>query len=133
VTSSIHVQELFRNIRTNYNVEMTGLSVNRVASSPQTISLEGWKKVSQDLEILQYSLEVTQLSMALHRLYGSVAATLRSCNHHIPDLVTAIARLKNRRITVMKHIYQEEYLAQFTSQVPSIPPIVTKTNCNKLY
>ena len=110
-TSSIHVQELFRNIYANYNIEMTGLLVNRVASSPQTISPEGWKKVSQDPEILQYSLEVTQLSTALRRLYGSVAAALHSCNHCVSDLVATIACLENCQITVMKHEYQQGYFA----------------------
>jgi hypothetical protein len=111
--SSVHVQELFRDVRAIDAADMSGLSVNRLQQLPQRISLDGWQRVEQDPEVIQYTLETSQINADLRELYGSTAAALRSCDHRVPDLLAATARLKNRRRVLLRSIYKEEYQTAF--------------------
>ncbi|TVY14354.1 hypothetical protein LARI1_G007977 [Lachnellula arida] len=126
--SSLHVQELFRDIRTVEHAEMHSLSLNRMQQLPQTISPEGWEQVQQDAELVQFALEASQLSAALCEVYGSNAAATRACDPRVPDLLTATSRLKNRRRALLRHIYQEEYRAQFVERAQlHVSPLCTST------
>jgi hypothetical protein len=50
--STVHVQELFRDVRAIGAAEMNGLSLNRLPQLPQTISPEGWKRIEQDPKVI---------------------------------------------------------------------------------
>jgi hypothetical protein len=127
--SSVHVQELFRDIRVIEHPAMHGLSLNRRQQLPQTISPEGWEKVQQDPELIQYGLETSQLSTALCEVYGSTGAAARSCDPRVPDLLAASFRLTNRRRVLLRRVYQEEYRKHFTeraqAQVLALPTSTT--------
>lgn len=111
--SSIPVQELFRDVRAIGAAEMNGLSLNRLQQLPQTISPEGWQRLEQDPEVIQYGLETSQIRADLRESYGSTATAVYSCDHRVPDLLAATARLKNRRRVLLKYIYNEEYRKAF--------------------
>jgi hypothetical protein len=120
--STVHVRELFRDVRAINNAEMVGLSLNRIQHLPQTISLEGRQRIEQDPEVIQYSLETSQICASLSELYGSIAAAVRSCNQRVPDLLAATARLKNRRRVLLRRVYREEYRKLFTDHGrPQVP------------
>jgi hypothetical protein len=126
--SSVHIQELFRDIRIVEHAEMHSLSLNRMQQLPQTISPEGWEQVQQDPELMQFALEASQLSAALCEVYGSNAAAARACDPRVPDLLTATSGLKNRRRALLRHIYQEEYRAQFVERAQlHVSPLCTST------
>jgi hypothetical protein len=126
--SSLHVQELFRDIRTVEHAEMHSLSLNRMQQLPRIISPEGWERVKQDAELVQFALEASQLSAALCEVYGSNAAATRACDPRVQDLLTATSRLKNRRRALLRHIYQEEYRAQFVERPQlHVSPLCTST------
>ncbi|KAF4636083.1 hypothetical protein G7Y89_g2010 [Cudoniella acicularis] len=121
--SMVHVQELFRDVRAVNNAEMVGLSLNRIQHLPETISPEGWQTIEQDTEVIQYSLETSQMRTSLSELYGSIAAAVRSSDQRVRDLIAATARLKNRRRVLLRRIYGEEYRKLFTD--PGRPPVPT--------
>jgi hypothetical protein len=126
--SSVHVQELFRDIRVVEHAEMHSLSLNRMQQLPQTISPEGWEQVQQDPELMQFALEASQLSAALCEVYGSNAAAARAYDPRVPDLLAATSRLKNRRRALLRHVYQEEYRAQFVERAQlHVSPLCTST------
>ncbi|KAL5316247.1 hypothetical protein ACEPPN_015292 [Leptodophora sp. 'Broadleaf-Isolate-01'] len=81
--SSVPVQELFRGVRTIGAAEMNGLSINRIQQLPQT---------------------TPQIRADRSEAYGSTTAAVRSCDHRVPDLLTATACLKNRRRILLKYI-----------------------------
>lgn len=87
---------------------MNGLSLNRLQRLPQTISPEGWQRLEQDPEVIQYGLEASQIRTDLRESYRSAAAAVRSCDHRVPDLLVATARLKSSRRVLLKYIYDEE-------------------------
>lgn len=116
--SDISVQKLFREIRVTNDAKLHGLSLNRVDNAPQTISAEGWQRVQQDPEIIQYSLETSQISSTLSEVYGSLAAAVRSSDPRIADFHAATARLKNRRRVLLRRTYNEEYRKLFVYAQP---------------
>jgi hypothetical protein len=130
--SNVHVQELFRDVRAINNAEMIGLSLNRIQDLPQTISAEGWQKLEQDPEVIQYSLETTQISTTLSELYGSISAAVRSTDERVPDLLAATARLKNRRRVLLRRVYGEEYRRLFTDHARPQVPTPSKPTMNTL-
>jgi hypothetical protein len=116
--STVNVQEIFRGIRAGNAAEMHGLSLNRIQQLPQTISIEGWQMVQQDPEIVNESLETSQVRSDLCKLYGSTSAAIRACDSRVESLIVATARLKNRRRVLMAAIYHEEYRIAFGGHHP---------------
>jgi hypothetical protein len=130
--STVHVQELFRDVRAIGAVEMHGLSLNRLQQLPQTISPEGWERIEQDPDVIQYGLETSQINADLREQYGSIAAAVRSCDHRVRDLLASTARLKNRRRVLVRRIYEEEYRRAFVEcaypQVSITSTLMTTVN-----
>ena len=126
--SSVHVQELFQDIRVVEHAEMHSLSLNRMQQLPQTISPEGWEQVQQDPEFMQFALEASQLSAALCEVYESNAAAARAYDPRVPDLLAATSRLNTRRRALLRHVYQEEYRAHFVERAQLyVSPLCTST------
>lgn len=113
--STVDVQALFRDIRAEHTVEMHGLSVNRVAHVPQTISEEGWQRVQQDPEIIQSDLETSRYKTDILSSYSTLSAAVRACDARIQDLMSMITRRKNRRRLPLRAISKEEYRTAFRS------------------
>jgi hypothetical protein len=105
--STVHMQELFREVRAIDIAELNGLSLNRLQHLPQSISPDGWQRMKENPEIIQYNLEISQINTDLRELYGSTAAAVRSCDYRIPKLLAATAGLKNCRRALLKRIYKE--------------------------
>ena len=76
--SAVHVQELFRSVREIRLADMHGLSVNRLAQLPQTISPEGWQRVEEDPEVIRFGGETARRNAELRDLYGSTTAAVRA-------------------------------------------------------
>jgi hypothetical protein len=92
--STVHVQGLFRSVHATNAVEMNGLLRNRLQDLPQVISPEGWQRVEQDPEVIQYVQEVSQINADLRESYGSTATGVRSCDPMFP---TSSPRLRTSR------------------------------------
>jgi hypothetical protein len=121
--STVHVQELFRDVRLIEHATMHGLSLNMMRNLPQTISPKGYEKVNQDPELVQFNLEASQLTEALCELYGSTAAAIRSGDPRASALLAAVSRVQNRRRVLLRHVYQEEYRGHFAGPtLPQAPP-----------
>ena len=122
--STVNLQEMFRDIRAGNEVEMHGLSLNRIEQLPQTISEAGWLRMNQDPEIVEAGLELSRMKAELCASYGSTSAAIRACDPRVESLVTATARLKNRRIVLTRAIYNQEYRMSFTGQHPPQAPTI---------